>query len=73
MVKIFDIKSFTEREQFELRLQISLRSNAVNIQKNSKHPERFEEYIRERDQKIKRLLGTTSTFVIKDDNNQIYP
>lgn len=69
------IDDLEPRIQFEIRLQIALRRNAANIMQHSSSPERFKEYIRERDMKLAKLLGLESlqnvSVVFK--GNRIYP
>ena len=69
MVKIFDINDFDERKQFEIKLQIALLNNTLKIRENSKNPEKYDEYIGERKDKIRGLLNTTAKFAIKSDVN----
>ena len=73
MKKVFDINSFHERLKVEVKLQISLRKNAMNIQEQSQHPERFIEYIKEREAKLRKLIDTTSEFTIVDGEEHLYP
>ncbi|WMT51431.1 MAG: hypothetical protein RE471_00780 [Ferroplasma sp.] len=72
MVKIFDINDFDERKQFEIKLQIALLNNTLKIRENSKNPEKYDEYIGERKDKIRGLLNTTAKFAIKDHDKIIY-
>jgi hypothetical protein len=72
MVKIFDINNFNERKQFEIRLQIALLNNTLKIKSNSKNPEKYDEYIGERIEKIRNLLNTTAKFNIIDRDKIIY-
>jgi hypothetical protein len=72
MVKIFDINDFDERKQFEIKLQIALLNNTLKIRENSKNPEKYDEYIGERKDKIRGLLNTTAKFAIKDNDKIIY-
>lgn len=73
MSKIFDINNFNERLKFEIKLQISLRKNAINVQGQSQYPDRFIEYIKEREERLRKLVGTTADFAIVDGEKQIYP
>lgn len=72
MVKVFDINSFNERKKFEIRLQIALLNNTMKIKENSKNPEKYDEYISERMEKLRELLNTTAEFVIEEDGKVIY-
>jgi len=72
MVKVFDINSFNERKKFEIRLQIALLNNTIKIKENSNNPEKYDEYISERMEKLRELLNTTAEFVIEEDGKVIY-
>jgi len=72
MVKVFDISNFNERKQFEIKLQIALLHNTLTIKANSKNPEKYDEYIEERIEKLRILLDTTAKFTITDKDRIIY-
>lgn len=72
MVKAFDINNFNERKQFEIRLQIALLHNTLKIKANSKNPDKYDEYIEERVEKIRALVDTTAKFTIMDKDKVIY-
>jgi hypothetical protein len=72
MVKVFDINSFEERKQFKIKLQIALLNNTLKIKTNSKNPEKYDEYIGERIEKIRNLLDTTAKFTITDGDKVLY-
>jgi len=73
MVKTVNLSDFDERKKFEIKLQISLRSNAIKIKSQSRHPERFDEYIIQRDQKILELVNSSGQVEIFDNGIKIYP
>jgi len=73
MAKTVSLSDYDERRRFEIRLQVSLRSNAIKIKAQSKHPERFDEYILQRDQKIRELIGSEGQFEIFENGIKIYP
>ncbi len=56
MVTTITIDGMDSRLQFDVRLQIALRRNAIGIMAHSPEPERFARYIKERDQKIREIL-----------------
>ncbi len=68
-----NLKELPERLQFDLRLQVSLRSNAINIMKHYEAKEKFQEYIQEREEKIRILLNLTENPLIFDGESQIFP
>jgi len=72
MVKVFDINDFNERKQFEIKLQIALLHNTLTIKANSNNPEKYDEYIEERIEKLRNLLDTTAKFTITDKDKVIY-
>jgi hypothetical protein len=72
MVKVFDINNFNERKQFEIKLQIALLHNTLKIKANSKNPEKYDEYIEERIEKLRILLDTTAKFTITDKDKVMY-
>ncbi len=72
MSKIFNVNSFSQRKKFEIRLQVALLKNTLKIKENSKNPEKYDEYLAERIQKIRELLGTTSKFTIMDGDNVLF-
>ncbi len=72
MAKVFDINSFDERKKFEIKLQIALLNNTMKIKENSNNPEKYDEYILERIQKLRVILNTTAKFSIEEDGKIIY-
>ncbi|MEM0140124.1 MAG: hypothetical protein QXZ44_05890 [Ferroplasma sp.] len=72
MPKIFNLHDFDERKQFEIKLQIALLNNTIKIRANSRDPEKYDEYITERIDKLRTLLNTASRFTIIDDGNVIF-
>ncbi|WP_337859794.1 hypothetical protein [Ferroplasma sp.] len=72
MAKIFNIKNFDERKQFEIKLQIALLNNTLKIKANSKNPEKYDEYIQERIEKMREILDTTAKFKVMDGDKTLY-
>ncbi len=73
MPKKIQLNELPERLQFDLKLQISLRNNAINIGKHYEDKSRFQNYIDEREEKIRILLNETENPVIYDGSDQLYP
>lgn len=73
MAKTVYLNDLPDRLQFDLKLQISLRSNAINIQEHYEDKARFQEYIDEREEKIRILLNIDENPVIFDGKTQLYP
>lgn len=73
MARTFSILEMSERQQFEIRLQVSLRSNAISIMKHYEDKDRFREYINEREEKIRILLNCSENPVIMDGEKQLFP
>jgi hypothetical protein len=72
MSKNVAVEELPERLAFDLKLQIALRKNALSIRENSKHPEKFDEYIQERENKIRKLLDTKDDIVVTEHGKLIY-
>jgi hypothetical protein len=72
MVKVFNIQNFDERKQFEIRLQVALLNNTLKIKANSKNPEKYDEYIEERIEKMREILNTTAQFRLIDGDKTLY-
>ena len=58
---------------FKIRLQISLRKNALAIGESSDSPEKFLAYVSEREKSIASLLNSSGKPVIHFQGQQIYP
>ncbi|MCL4332723.1 MAG: hypothetical protein M1162_04310 [Candidatus Thermoplasmatota archaeon] len=58
---------------FKIRLQISLRKNALAIGESSNSPGKFLTYISEREKSIASLLNSSGKPVIHFHGQQIYP
>lgn len=69
----FQIEDLSEREQFDVKLQISLRANAINIMKFYDDKTRFEDYVLEREKKLRKLLQCDENPLIFDKEKQIFP
>ena len=72
MSKNVAVEELPERLAFDLKLQIALRKNALSIRENSKHPEKFDEYIQERENKIRKLLDTKDHIVVTEHGRVIF-
>ncbi|MCL5437672.1 MAG: hypothetical protein M1148_00550 [Candidatus Thermoplasmatota archaeon] len=68
-----ELEKLSEELSFRIRLQISLRRNAVLIGERSGNPERYSQYIKMRETEIGDILGTKGDLVILYRGNQIYP
>lgn len=69
----YQLKDLTERQQFDVRLQISLRANALNIMTHYDDKGKFVNYIKDREQKLRNLLGCEENPIIFDGDSQIFP
>lgn len=72
MAKNIAVEELPERLAFDLKLQIALRKNAISIKENSKHPEKFDEYIQERENKIRKLLDTKDEIIVTEHGKVIF-
>jgi hypothetical protein len=59
--------------RFDVKLQISLRSNAINIMKHYEDKDKFKLYIRDREEKIRILLNCDETPTIRENGEVIFP
>ncbi len=59
--------------QFQVKLQIALRNNAIRIRELNHNHEKFIPYILERENKIRTLLGKEGEFIISEDGRNIFP
>lgn len=59
--------------RFRIRLEISLRKNAIAIGKLNGDVERYQYYIREREERIRKLLSLPSDPIITLSGKKIYP
>jgi hypothetical protein len=67
------IENLEERLKFEVKLQVALRSTAMRTSKFYEHQEKFKNYIKEREDKLKNLLNIEGEFTIMEDDKVIYP
>lgn len=74
LVRIIEIDGMDSKLQFDVRLQIALRRNAIGIMSHSPYPERFREYIKERDIRIRTMLNLEDEDIrIVYGGKEIYP
>ncbi|MCL4335428.1 MAG: hypothetical protein M1402_04955 [Candidatus Thermoplasmatota archaeon] len=67
------IESLDPELRFKVRLEISLRKNAIAISNLNNDLERYRYYINEREERIRKLLSLTTDPVITLEGKQIYP
>ncbi|MCL4330195.1 MAG: hypothetical protein M1533_04255 [Candidatus Thermoplasmatota archaeon] len=67
------LEDLDREKQFQLRLQVSLLTNAIEISRLYSDPHRFEPYIRKRIRRINELVGLNGDFTLKYDGRVIYP
>lgn len=73
MTTVIDLNAVDENQKFALKLQLALRINAMSIKKESKHPERFDQYIREREGIIRNMVGVQDDLRIVDGDKTLFP
>lgn len=73
MTRVINLDELDEKTRFPLKLQIALRINAISIKAESKHPERFDQYIREREEIIRNLLGIQEDLKIVEGDRTLFP
>lgn len=73
LVQKVDLADLPDRLKFDLRLQASLRRSAINIMAFYEEKGEFQEYISEREEKIRILLNVQENPQIFENGNQIFP
>lgn len=73
MPKVIDLNEIDEKDRFPLKLQLALRINAISIKAESRHPERFDEYIREREEIIRKMVGIQGDLKIVEGDRTLFP
>ncbi len=73
MTKEIELSQLPERMRFDVKLQISLRKNAINIMEHYEDKEKFNIYIQEREEKIRILLNCSENPIITDNGLKLFP
>lgn len=73
MTTVIDLNDMDEKEKFPLKLQLALRINAISIMRESKHPEKFEEYIKEREEIVRKMVGIQEDLKIVEGSRTLFP
>lgn len=73
MTSVIDLNELDEKTRFALKLQLALRINAISIRGESKHPEKFDEYIREREEIIRKMMGIQNDLKIVEGSKVLFP
>lgn len=73
MTTVIDLNDLDEKKRFPLKLQLALRINAINIKAESSHPEKFDQYITEREQIIREMLGIQDDLKIIEGKKILFP
>ena len=68
-----NIDNFDERLKFEIKLQIALRKTAIKTSEYYTDKEKFNRYIKERDEKLESILKVRGDFSIFENHEKIYP
>lgn len=71
MSKILEVESLDPDVAFKLRLEVYLRKNAMRVRELSKTPNKFDDYITERERIIISMVGKKCT--ISDKGKIVYP
>ena len=70
MTHSINVEDMTCDRAFKLRVEIYLRLNAIRIREHYENPDRFNDYIRERERIIRELIGDAE---VKESGKKIYP
>jgi hypothetical protein len=68
-----EIANLDRELQFQIRVQVSLRLNALNIMTHYDRKEKFEKYVMDREEKIKMLLGTNKPVILTFNGVRLFP
>ncbi|MGC8608939.1 MAG: hypothetical protein ACP5UV_03605 [Thermoplasmata archaeon] len=71
-MKEIRVEDLDPETAFKLKLEIALLQNASKIKENSKHPERFDEYISSRIDKICEILQLKGNFSVSENGKVIF-
>jgi len=72
-MKEFDLDKYDENMRFQIRLQISLIKLAVDLQKLSSDPSKYNEYIAKRISVIRNIIGYDGEFSIRFRGSILFP
>ncbi len=70
MTEILEVETMENGLAFKLRLEIYLRKNAIKVRELSKTPQRFDQYIKDREEIIQSIAGKKS---VSEKGMIIYP
>ncbi len=73
MTRVIDVNTLDEKSRFTLKLQLALRINAINIKKESKSPEKFDDYILERERLIRNMVNEEGDLRIVEGEKTLFP
>lgn len=73
MTTVINLNTLEEKSRFNLKLQLALRINAINIRKESKNPEKFDEYISDRERIIRNMVGIRDELKIVEGEVVLFP
>lgn len=73
MTRVIDVNTLDEKSRFTLKLQLALRINAINIKKESKSPEKFDDYILERERLIRNMVNEEGDLRIVEGDKTLFP
>lgn len=68
-----NIDNFDEKLKFEIKLQIALRKTAMKTSEYYDDKEKFNLYIKEREEKLRSLLKVKGDFSLFENHEKIYP
>ncbi|EQB67924.1 hypothetical protein [Cuniculiplasma divulgatum] len=71
MDDILEVETLEADFSFKLRLEIYLRNTAIRIRARSNTPEKFDDYIAEREKIIRSMIGKEQS--VSDKGKIIYP
>ena len=70
MTRSINVEDMDYDRSFKVRVEIYLRLSAIRIREHYENPEKFNSYIKEREQIIKELVGDAD---VMESGKKIYP
>lgn len=67
------VEDLNDRLRFDVKLQVALRNTAIKTSQFYEDKKKFQNYVSERESKLRSLLNIEGDFIILENNVKIYP
>lgn len=67
------LENLEENVRFQVRLEIALRNSAIRIRDIDGSPRRFDQYISDREDRIRKLLRLDGDLMVTESGKTIFP